>query len=216
MKKVKYIALILVLALGLIGGAYAAWTDTLEIEATVDTAELKMEFVSLAVWGAGPQGSDPYMTGGHQGTGTKKATFWIENMYPEAKASFAMFAQNKGDIPVKLSDVIVTFSPGVDHDIWNYAKAKVTARYLEAGDQWSNEIGSETGYLKDLAQLIKDAVGDQVINPGDQIRLGREATEDDPDPVGSITVWLDETTPNQFQNVSFDFDVEMTWQQWNI
>ena len=80
----------------------------------------------------------------------------------------------------------------------------------------SNEIGSETGYLKDLAQLIKDAVGDQVINPGDQIRLGREATEDDPDPVGSITVWLDETTPNQFQNVSFDFDVEMTWQQWNI
>ena len=42
MKKVKYIALILVLALGLIGGAYAAWTDTLEIEATVDTAELNM------------------------------------------------------------------------------------------------------------------------------------------------------------------------------
>ncbi len=216
MKKVKYIALILVLALGLIGGAYAAWTDTLEIEATVDTAELNMEFVSLAVWGAGPQGTDKYMTGGHSGNGTKKATFWIENMYPEAKASFAMFAQNKGDIPVKLSDVEVTFSPGVDHDIWNYAKAEVNARYKPADNQWDTVIGTKTGDLKDLAQLIKDAIGDQIINPGDQIRLGREATDGDPDPIGSIVIWLDESTPNEFQNVSFDFDVDMIWQQFNI
>lgn len=56
MKKVKYIALILVVALGLIGGAYAWWTDTLEIEATADTAEVKMEFVSVALWVLGPRG----------------------------------------------------------------------------------------------------------------------------------------------------------------
>jgi predicted ribosomally synthesized peptide with SipW-like signal peptide len=213
LKNVKYIAVILVVALGLIGGAYAWWTDTLEIEATADTAELKMEFVSVALWGAGPQGTDPYMTGTHTNH-PRKPVFTIENMYPEAKASLALFAQNKGDIPVKLSDVKVTLS-AEDERIWDYVKAKVNARYLENGKTWPVEIGSEEGYLYYLSDLVKDAVGSQVINPGDQIRLGREATEDDPDPTGSITIWLDKDTPNEFQDVSFSFDVEMIWEQWN-
>ena len=214
MKKMKYIALIMVVALGLIGGAYAYWTDTLELEATVDTAEVKMEFVSVALWGAGPQGTDPYMTGSHTND-ARKPVFVIHDMYPEAKASLAMFAQNKGDIPVKLDDVIVTIS-AEDEDILDYVKAKVNARYLKKGEQWDTLIGSQEGFLTELETLIKDAVGDQVINPGDQIRLGREATPEDPDPIGSITIWLDESTPNEFQNAAFAFDVEMIWKQWNI
>lgn len=153
------------------------------------------------------------MTGSHTND-ARKPVFTINNMYPEAHASLAMFAQNKGDIPVKLGDVKVTLSAD-DARIWDYVKAKVNARYLKKGETWDDLIGSKEGYLYYLSDLVKEAVGSQVIYPGDQIRLGREATEDDPDPIGSITIWLDKDTPNDLQDKSFGFDVEMIWEQWN-
>ncbi len=48
MKKIGLISLILVLALGALGVAYAAWTDTIIISGTVTTGELAIEFTAPA------------------------------------------------------------------------------------------------------------------------------------------------------------------------
>lgn len=210
MKRVKFIALLLILALCLVGAGYAAWTDVAVIDATVSTGNVDVKFVSLAVWGAGPQGTDPYMVGGHSGTGTKVASFWVEKMYPGAPASFAMFLQNDGDIPLKLDQVNFNITAS-DSGILEYLGATVKARKKLAGAQWDTIIGEETGRLVDLDDLIKAAVpADFVLYPGDQIRFG---TEEGPN---SIVIWLDDETPNEYQNQSFEFDVELNWKQWNL
>jgi predicted ribosomally synthesized peptide with SipW-like signal peptide len=46
MKKIKWIMLALVLCLGLVGGAYAAWSETLHINGTVDVAKWDVRFVT--------------------------------------------------------------------------------------------------------------------------------------------------------------------------
>lgn len=219
MKKVKYIALVLILALGLIGGAYAAWATNQNIVASVDTGHLDMEYTSLAIWadpkvcGSHQLGATKcdtcYLTGSKTGTGTNTATFTVGNLYPGVKPSLAMFCENKGTVPVKLADVKVTFDPA-GSGVWNYLHAQVNARYKPAGE-WDRLIGQKAGLARELAQLIKDAVGDQVLNPGDQIRFGQETEP------GSIILWLDENTPNEFQGLEdITFTVEMTWQQWNL
>jgi hypothetical protein len=53
MKKVKYLALVLLLVLGLIGGAYAAWSETIDISGRVVTGYIDPVFSAIdhPVWG---------------------------------------------------------------------------------------------------------------------------------------------------------------------
>jgi predicted ribosomally synthesized peptide with SipW-like signal peptide len=208
MKRVKFIALMLVLALVMLGAAYAAWTDTLTVNATVNTGEVEMKFVSIATWGTG---GNTYLTSTHTGHNTNTATWTISNLYPDAKVSLAMFAKNTGSIPVKLDDVNLTLSDP-SSGIWDYVMAEVRVRKLNAGAQWDYILPNspQIGLLRDLDVLIKDAVADTEFEPGSQVRFG---TEDQP---GSIIIWLHEDTPNQYQNATFDFSAEMVWKQWNL
>ena len=49
MKKVWVIGLILTLCLATVGASYASWTKTLDINGTVDTGQLNVEFLNCAV-----------------------------------------------------------------------------------------------------------------------------------------------------------------------
>ncbi len=44
MKNKKFMAMILVLSMMLMGAGYAAWTQSFDVEATVDTGELKVVY----------------------------------------------------------------------------------------------------------------------------------------------------------------------------
>ncbi|NLC10970.1 MAG: hypothetical protein GX767_01780 [Firmicutes bacterium] len=208
MKKVKYIALIAILAFGLIGGAYAYWTDSITVSATVETGEVDMKFVSIATWGTG---GDTYITSTHSGHNTNKASWTITGLYPGKNVSLAMFAENKGTIPVKLDDVNLTLS-NPSSGIWDYVMAEVRVRKLKAGEQWDYVLpnSGQVGKLKDLDQLIKAAVADTEFEPGSQVRFGQE---NEP---GSIIIWLAEDTPNEYQNRTISFEADMIWKQWNL
>ncbi len=45
MKNKKFLAMILVLSMMLMGAGYAAWTQSFDVEATVNTGELKVVYV---------------------------------------------------------------------------------------------------------------------------------------------------------------------------
>ena len=111
MKKVKFIALILVLTLGLVGGAYASWTDALHVEGTVATGDIDVVFTD-AVSNDPGETFDPACPEGdakHVGAtevflsdNGKTMTVTIDNAYPGYVSEIEYKVTNNGSVPVKL------------------------------------------------------------------------------------------------------------------
>lgn len=107
MKKTRFIALVLVAAVMLIGAGYAAWTDQLTITNTVNTGYLDVFFVI----GEGTEileVSDyveayvtyDYDTGEGVDNGPDIANVIINNMYPGAEVFVELTIENDSTIPV--------------------------------------------------------------------------------------------------------------------
>ena len=152
MKKVKYIALILVLALGLIGGAYAAWTDVLNVAGTVATGDIDVVFTSAESNDAGDTddpaspADDPKDVGSTEvslSEDGKTMTVTIENAYPGYVSQIEYEVTNNGSVPVKLQNKTIDVTSGdpagleVDNNFcWRcYYKAKGWS------DEWLDFLG---------------------------------------------------------------------------
>ena len=119
MKKIGLLCLALVLALGTLGIGYAAWTDTVYIEQTVETGTVKVGIGELILtlswdeknvanitgyldeqvgqkWSEADQQWIPYY---------KKAYVTVDNAYPGIKAHTTYTIGNLGTIPVIISDI---------------------------------------------------------------------------------------------------------------
>ena len=117
MKKVKYITLILVLALALLGGAYAAWHDALQAKGTVATGNIDVVFTKAESNDPGdtPDPSSPEEDKKHVGSTEvaisedgKQLTVTIENGYPGYESEVYYCVVNNGTVPVKLQRKNVT------------------------------------------------------------------------------------------------------------
>ena len=124
MKKVKYIALILVLALGLIGGAYAAWTDFTQVNGTVTTGtmDVNIQFANLST----PNYTVPEYC--NISEDRKSVTFKIKDLYPTVYgtggySSLHFQVKNEETIPVMLDRV--EFTGNLEPEIWNWLRTKV-------------------------------------------------------------------------------------------
>ncbi len=130
MKRIGLLTVALVLALGSLGFAYAAWTDTVYIEGTVETGEVKLGIAELTLtleddtkrvasiegWFVGePLASKPHPDPDkppfvfYEG-----AKFVIENAYPQILARVTYVVGNLGTIPLIISDIsfVVTCEDG--------------------------------------------------------------------------------------------------------
>ncbi len=117
MKKVKYITLILVLALGLLGGAYAAWSDALQAKGTVATGNIDVVFTKAESNDPGesldpssPEGDEKHVgsTEVEISEDGKKLIVTIVNGYPGYESEVYYCAVNNGTVPVKLQSKNVT------------------------------------------------------------------------------------------------------------
>jgi len=106
MKKTKLIALTMVIAIMMIGAGYAAWTDQLDINTTINTGKLDLQFDrSLQDFEFEP--NNDYMTGkvsyAKDNDGEWDiANVTLSNLYPDAKAKVTLKIDNKSTIPVKM------------------------------------------------------------------------------------------------------------------
>ena len=240
MKKVKYYALALMLVFGLIGGAYAAWSDTLTVDATVDTGEVDVNirpgvYLHLDL----PE----YVTGTKDVIDDgKTATFTISNLYPqEAGTSYRMphvvklspAMLNEGSIPVKLDSVDISTC---GDEAWDYMRAHldVGGAFEGSSTRWGpgDRLGlpGKDNYgltrfhgvpFKSLDEYIEIATEDQVLEPGQFVRFSYP--KDDSDDENSIYFWLDvdameaDDKENEFQNLDdLTFEITFNWKQWNL
>lgn len=140
MKRTKFIALALVVAVMLMGAAYAAWTDRLDVNTTIGTGELSVRFLGPHQTGQDEYWASPRMfyldLVGHEGDGIwnwasattndlftadvdysdKVMTFTFGNMYPGTRAAGKYTIENNGTIPAVIDNVDVTVTTLDSHD----------------------------------------------------------------------------------------------------
>jgi len=192
MKKLKYMALVLVMMLGLIGAGYAAWEEELEIGGTVETGTFNIEFTETGIeniaehmeLSVGIKDGDP-----------NTVEFDIKNMYPQNQGDdnteFFMRFESKGSVPVKFESVSLE---GVDNEkIWNHLRYQLGGPAI---DQWPQ------GYLKDLADEIEAQFEDVKLKKNDDKKF-------------HLYVWL-EDNEDAPTGEKVDFDLVMNWKQFNL
>ncbi|MCT4607113.1 MAG: hypothetical protein N4A64_13620 [Marinisporobacter sp.] len=113
MKKSKFIAAVLIIAVMLMGAGYAAWNETITINNTAETGELKVGFKKL-VWQSGLQTYPKIIAPDHVNAnvvhGEKTTKVNISNMYPGGIVRFEAMIENFGTIPAKFASVKVNLN----------------------------------------------------------------------------------------------------------
>jgi hypothetical protein len=100
MKKLGLIILAVIMALGLVGVAFASWSSTLTATATVTDATFNPVFGGSPVTGA-PLGL--YGNYSISGNGTKTLTVTVGNAYPGLAVSIPITVNSGSSIPVNVS-----------------------------------------------------------------------------------------------------------------
>ena len=118
MKKSKFLALVLTVAVMLMGAGYAYWTDSVKINNTVKTGNLEVKLeqgdIEVSEYACGCVDLDP--------CDAHTAKVRLCNLYPGAKAHVSIPFKNVGTIPVKFDGVPTNTAPtGSDGlDLANY------------------------------------------------------------------------------------------------
>jgi predicted ribosomally synthesized peptide with SipW-like signal peptide len=102
MKKSKLIIVVAIVALLVVGGAYAAWTSRTTISVNASSGEMDVAISATSVGKV----SEYVVFAKNNITVSedkKAATVSIENLYPGAEANASITITNTGTIPVKLS-----------------------------------------------------------------------------------------------------------------
>lgn len=102
MKKTRIMIILLSLSMIFLGVGYAAWTDSLTINSTVQTGKLDVNFqqsASSIIWNA----DNNNVANGFIAIDETKntATVTLNNLYPHAIATITIPIKNEGTIPVK-------------------------------------------------------------------------------------------------------------------
>lgn len=112
MKKTKFIALTLVIAVVLMGAGYAAWTDTLTINNNAYTGNLNVVFEEGS--SLNRISEDPYVEVEVNPIDDQTIGVNISNIYPGAGGGFTYMIKNRGSIPAKFDNI--TYENIVDTD----------------------------------------------------------------------------------------------------
>jgi predicted ribosomally synthesized peptide with SipW-like signal peptide len=110
MKKIKWIMLALVLCLGLVGGAYAAWSETMEIDGTIHTAEFDVYLSNLETEVAGAHNdlkNGTNIAGFESSISDDKLTinFEVSNVFPGYFVGEEFDIVNNSSIPVYVKSI---------------------------------------------------------------------------------------------------------------
>lgn len=104
MKKTKYLALVLVVAIMMMGAGYAYWSDTLVINNTITTGELNVAMSGESL----TDGNDPY-TDVEVTLNNNTLTYNVGDLYPGKTINYGVTFTNNGTIPAKFTSISVDY-----------------------------------------------------------------------------------------------------------
>lgn len=223
MKKTRFIALSLAVALMLVGAGYALWSDQTFLNTTVRTGNFDMQITKATTrTGDNQRQNEAHdwhsYDWTHSGTvshNANSATVEFIDLYPGGMVQVDLTTVNNGTIPAKLKSIDVDFLGG-NEELFNLLRAQTSWKADINGDgiqdDWAHvEWGRENwrglqGALNALVDNTKST--NLVIEPKGWFALG-DGTED-----GCIKIKLDSRSGNEFQNQSCRFKITFNWEQW--
>jgi len=226
MRKLWFLCLALVLAMGSLGVGYAMWSDTLTITGNVNTGELVVEFSSQYDNDDGQQ-NDPMEAGSWSGFDTREPE-WVGNRYEKNVASttstfvdggttaqilitggypcywgsVAWDITNTGTIPVKLFSVkLIELSKNTP--VWTGSiDLVIGTRYYVDVDRPNIDTTLDAG---DDFSFILSAHGTDQIDPDTWANSDGIAYLD-------VTVHVEQDAE---EKTLYDFKIEYVFAQWN-
>jgi predicted ribosomally synthesized peptide with SipW-like signal peptide len=186
MKKTKFLALVLVVAVVLMGAGYAAWSDTFKVDNTIETGELavvlekaeagcrvfevfnnqdrkwKSEWDNIIV-------ADPSID-----PRAKTATFKFENLFPGTTAISWIRAKNVGTLPAVIENVKV----GVEAAEGSLLKDAIIVHYvLKIKDASLNDVYTYEGKcsLAALQDELNQKLKGELLFPNYELTIGDDS-----------------------------------------
>lgn len=230
MRKTRFIAMVLVVALMLVGAGYAAWSDQVFLKTTVRTGNFNME-VTKAGLRTGDNDSQNYAHNPpwsqydwtHSGdidivNGNTVEVEFLD-LYPGGVVHVDMTTTNKGTIPAKLKSIDVEFTGG-NEELFNNLLAAVSWKADITGDGVQDKYGhvNELKFLYGVERTLEVETIEQlndrniVIEPGGWLSFdSNEEVEED----NCIRFMLNPEAGNEFQNKNCRFKVTFNWEQWS-
>jgi len=219
MKRVKFIAIILVVAIMLVGTAYALWNQDITLTTTAAMGEMDVEVICdacvypLSVMPGLPFGvPEDYMNpiSGSVASDRQSITVTVGDLYPGAEYGLNFTIKNTGDVPFCLKDVTITCNEN-----WNlFTKLTGALQFAYQSDNFEAQyITVAASSLSDgsLADAIEAACADVILYPGDEL-VGGFSHQD----IGttSMQISVDSTiTGDQFENETTIFTINFNWEQ---
>lgn len=178
MKKTKVLAFALSAAIIVMGAGYAAWSETVTINNTVQTGDLKVEFIDNVkhplAGSFNNKGSNPNFinTSIVQDNG-QLTTVKVGNMYPGSTAFFETRIENLGSIPANFDSVKVDFTSDTSdvfkNNVWVYGQIKQFRPVPGKDPIQVASIKIKEGKLIDLQNILTTALQGIQLMPGDYI-----------------------------------------------
>lgn len=225
MKKIGLLSLALVLALGTLGIAYAAWTDTITVEGTVNTGDVDLDITALSsTWVYKVPGVTDEIVVNHALIPGIHAT-----TDPDPPASGILVASATADI-VSLTDyadniVTMTFDnlfpciPFVADVLWHY-DGSIPVKVNEISIEW--DAGTDP-LLIELAESAGGIAGGDIYalmyhtnetgtEVGEGIVVGDQLHECD---YVKVVFYIHIPQDNDYMNLSGSFTATLEVVQWN-
>lgn len=220
MKKIGFLALALVLALGALGVGYAMWSDTVLISGTVNTGNLILGVVDMGTDDPNTGSGDPQCGDGYN-TENKDVAYFesingapipdcsgyyyditetFNHVYPWYGPSVTVYVANCGTVPLKILSMDVTYFSGTDLTPWMSFTWKI---YDEYDELYSSDSGNWDAFVA--------AIGTPQIAGGSHIRIEKTICFNELVDGGS----QDNPADVLPQNASMSYTLTLTGAQWN-
>ena len=177
MKKHKILIVALAMAVMCTGAGYAYWTQTLNINNTVNTGNMDVGFISAtdAAWDNGyiSRNCSALVTLSAIVADNKQSLdFTVNNFYPGAGASLDFVVQNTGTVAAKITDVTgnETYNKAFC-DALNYKYTSIEVCDVLGVPLYKKVVDLQANNVPDLAAGLTTALKDIVIQPGQYIVL---------------------------------------------
>jgi predicted ribosomally synthesized peptide with SipW-like signal peptide len=180
MKKSRLIIIVAIVALLVVGGAYAAWTSRTTISVNASSGEMDVAISSTAVGKV-----SEYVVFGKGNIAVsedkKAATVTIANLYPGAEANATIVITNTGTIPVKLSGAtqerISAIDTRTNKALSTTAAGMLIVKYNATAVTKAGQVKASDSSSSTTATLFPSAV--MVIEAGQTIQFDMQITLDE-------------------------------------
>lgn len=213
MKKTRFIALALVVAIMLMGAGYAAWTDNFKVTSTVSTGNLDIQITQAYYYGGENLGEKQRAWTRTEMPVKNANSLVIEaaDLYPGSDVRLDIYTMNKGTCPLDFDSVQVEFLSG-DRELFDVLTARGAVKFDTDGTGTEfNPVSRTFGYsgdnrLVNLNSMLTGVLDDMILYPGGTLYF--DDTEE-----GCIRFGLPYGASNDYQKMSCKFRLTFNFGQ---